>query len=181
MIRIVSLEPFDEGDLTFLCRTLYQAYGLGTEPSGERKVPSSTETGDGRVQAEKLLEAAGGPRLVADDKILYLTGADLALRPGPLGEPPCWGFAQFGGERAVVSTRRLPPRGATEASIETWRRRLAREAIHFVGHLWHLHHCYDSRCAMHPSWSQGLSATPDMDLCSFCREKSEQKIRFAKT
>ena len=83
--------------------------------------------------------------------------------------------------RAVVSTRRLPARGATEASVENWRRRLARECIHFVGHLWELHHCYDPRCAMHPSWSPDLAPNPDAVLCNFCREKSERKIRLAKT
>jgi predicted Zn-dependent protease len=69
----------------------------------------------------------------------------------------------------------------TEASIETWRRRLAREAVHVIGHLWDLHHCYDVRCAMHPSWSPHLGPTPDASLCTFCREKSERKIRLAKT
>jgi hypothetical protein len=34
---------------------------------------------------------------------------------------------------------------------------------------------------MHPSWSQGLADRPEMELCSFCREKSERKIRLAKT
>jgi predicted Zn-dependent protease len=81
----------------------------------------------------------------------------------------------------VVSTGRLPARGVSEASIEAWRRRLARESIHFVGHLWDLHHCYDARCSMHPSWSPLLAAAPEADLCTFCREKSERKVRLAKT
>ena len=72
-------------------------------------------------------------------------------------------------------------RGVTESAVEAWRRRLAREAIHFLGHLWGLHHCPDARCAMHPSWSQALSPTPDADLCTFCREKSERKVRLAKS
>ena len=81
----------------------------------------------------------------------------------------------------MVSLSGLPARGASEASIETWRRRLAREVIHVIGHLWDLHHCYDPRCAMHPSWSPGLAAAPEADLCTFCREKSERKIRLAKS
>ncbi len=181
MIRIVTLAPFDEGDLAFLTRTLFQAYGLGTEHAGERKLPPEAESGDGRYDAVKLLAEVEPVKTFADDKVLYLTAAPLAMKPGPLGEPPCYGFAQFGGERAVVSTARLPLRGVTEASIEVFRRRLAREAVHFVGHLWDLHHCYDPRCAMHPSWSPALPAEPEYSLDTFCREKSERKIRLAKT
>ena len=181
MIRIVTLDRLDPGDLAFLSATLYRAFGVGTEHAGDRSLPPGVERKDGKVDAEKLLADAPTVRSLPDDKVLYLTAAPLALRAGPLGEPPCWGFADFAGERAVVSTARLPARGVSEASIEAWRRRLAREATHALGHTWDLHHCYDARCAMHPSWSQGLSDRPEPDLCTFCREKSERKIRLAKT
>ena len=181
MIRIVTLAPFDEGDIASLARTLYQAFGLGTEAAGQRPLPPEAEREDGRYDAEVLATEVKPVRTFADDKVLYLTTAPLSLRPGPLGEPPCWSFAQYGGERAVVSTARFPARGVSETSIEAWRKRLARESIHAVGHLWDLHHCYDARCAMHPSWSPSLPASPEADLCTFDRDKSERKIRLAKT
>jgi archaemetzincin len=181
VIRLVTLEKIDPTDMAFLTRTLFQAFGLGTEFAGDKPVPPEAETKDGRLDAVKLLKEVESIRTFADDKVLYITAAPLALAPGPLGEPPCWGFADYGKDRAVISTSKLPARGVTEASIEAYRRRLAREAIHAVGHLWDLHHCYDARCAMHPSWSPSLPANPEMDLCSFCREKSERKIRLAKT
>ena len=181
MIRLVTLAPFDEGDIAFVTRTLYQAFGLGTEHVGERKLPAEAEGDDGRYDGPKLLEEVSPVRTFADDKVLYLTTVPLSMRPGPLGEPPCHGFARYGGDRAVVSTALLPARGVTEASIEKFRRRLARESVHYVGHLWDLHHCLDARCAMHPSWSPNLSANPEADLCSFDREKSERRVRLAKT
>jgi len=113
--------------------------------------------------------------------VLYLCDVELANPEGPLGEPPAWGYAIQGGERALVSTFRFKPRGVTEASIEIYRRRLARESIHFIGHLWDLHHCYDARCAMHPSWSPSLPDDPEFELDAFCRDKSERRIRLAKT
>jgi predicted Zn-dependent protease len=181
VIRIVTLAPFDEGDLAFLTKTLYQAFGLGTEHAGDRKLPGEAEGDDGRFDAVKLLEEVSPVRTIGDDKVLFLTSAPLAMKAGPLGEPPCFGYAEYGGRRAVVSTARLAPRGATEASVEIFRRRLARESVHFIGHLWDLHHCYDPRCAMHPSWSPALPSDPEHDLDTFCREKSERKIRLAKT
>jgi archaemetzincin len=181
VIRIVTLEKLDPADLAFLTSTLYRAFGVGTEHAGERPVPPEAETKDGRLDAVKLVREVEPIRTFPDDKILYITSAPLALKPGPLGEPPCWSFAEFGGGRAVITTSKLPPRGVTEASIDNWHRRLAREATHAIGHLWDLHHCYDPRCAMHPSWSQALPANPEMDLDTFCREKSERKVRLAKT
>jgi len=181
VIRIVTLGPFDEGDIGVLCRALYQAFGLGTEHAGERSLPVEAQREGGRYDAEALLAGVKPIKAFADDKVLYLTAAKLALSPGPLGEPPAWNFAEYGGDKAVVSTSRFPARGVTEASIEAWRKRLARESIHAVGHLWDLHHCYDARCAMHPSWSPSLPAQPESDLCVFDREKSERRIRLAKT
>jgi predicted Zn-dependent protease len=167
--------------MAFLTRTLYQTYGVGTEYAGDRSLSSQAEGDDGRYDAVRLLEQVKGLRALEDDKILYLTKVELALQPGPLGEPPCYGFAQYGGEKAVLSLSKLPARGTSEESIELYRRRLAREAIHALGHLWNLHHDYDVRCAMHPSWSPALSNDPGMGLCTFCRDKSERKIRLAKT
>jgi predicted Zn-dependent protease len=181
MIRLVTLDPIDPTDMAFLTRTLYQAFGLGTEFAGDRELPAGLEGKDGRVDALRLLREAPPVRTYADDKVVYLTASPLSLPEGPLGEPPCWGFADYGKDRAVVTTVHLPARGVSETSVENYRRRLARETIHAVGHLWDLHHCYDARCAMHPSWSPALAANPEMELCSFCRDKSERKIRLAKT
>jgi predicted Zn-dependent protease len=181
VIRIVTLDRLDPADVAALSGTLYRAFGVGTEHAGEKPVPPEAEQKDGRLDAQKLLREAPHVRALPDDKVLYITSAPLALKAGPLGEPPCFGFADFGGERAAITTAKLPARGVTEASIETWRKRLAREAIHALGHTWDLHHCYDPKCAMHPSWSQGLPERPESDLCVFCREKSERKIRLAKT
>ena len=179
MIRIATLAPLDPTDVVALVKTLRATFGLGTEHTGEFPMPKGVARDE--WNAEELLGAAGPVRAVADDKILFVAGVPLTLAAGPLGEPPCWGFARYGGDRAILTLTRLPARGVTEASIETYRRRLAREAVHVVGHLWDLHHCYDARCAMHPSWSPHLGPTPDSNLCTFCREKSERKIRLAKT
>lgn len=181
MIRVATLEEMDPADMAFLKRSLYRAFGLGTELAGERPLPPQARGKDGTVDALLLLREVSPVRAFADDWVLYVTSAPLSLPPGPLGEPPCYGFADVEKDWAVVSTARLSQRGSSETSVEAFQRRLAREAVHAVGHLWNLHHCVDARCAMHPSWSPALPASPEMDLCTFCREKSERKIRLAKT
>jgi predicted Zn-dependent protease len=180
VIRVVTLSGIDAADLGALTKSLYRAFGVGTEHVGDREPPPATGP-KGRHDAPGLAAAAPPVRAFADDKVLYLTDAPLSLPAGPLGEPPCHGYSVYGGRTALVTLSKLPARGVSESSIEAWRRRLARESIHFLGHLWGLHHCPDARCAMHPSWSPALSPNPDPDLCTFCREKSEERVRAAKT
>ncbi len=180
MIRVVTLAKVDPSDVTALTKALYRAFGVGTEHAGEKPLPAIAGP-KGRLDAPSLLAAAPTLRTLEDDRILFLTDAPLTLAPGPLGDPPCFGYSEYEGRRAVVTLAPLPARGVSESSIEAWRRRLARESIHFLGHLWGLHHCVDARCAMHPSWSPALAPAPDADLCTFCREKSEERIRAAKT
>src|SRR5206468_1223315 len=77
------------------------------------------------------------------------------------GAPPTPGFAEHGGARAVVSTASFSD--LADGSDEL-RNRLAKQAIHAVGHLWELHSCLDARCAMHPPWSEGVAANTEQQL-----------------
>ena len=69
---------------------------------------------------------------------------------------------------------RLVARGATPA---TDARRFGALSLR----AWDLHHCFDPRCAMHPGWSPGFTAYPEVALCLFDREKSERKIKLGST
>ena len=125
------------------------------------------------LDAEKLLEEVEGVRAYADDKLLYLTPRKLKERELPSGTAPTHGFARYGKDRAIITTRRLK-------DMEVGFKPVARHALHQLGHLWELHHCLDPRCSMYPPWTPSF-AQGDPIFCTFCREKSEQKIRLAKS
>lgn len=172
MIRVVTLDPFDTELVEKLCRIIFQAFGLGCEYAGEVPMPPEAVKGD-QVDAQELLKHVDPVKSYADDKVLYLTSRPFAPRALPSGEAPTPGLAQYGGERAVLSSHGLPEGDALL-------KRLAKQALHDVGHLWELHHCLDPRCSMHPPWALTF-ATGEPVLCPFCRDKSEQRIRMAKT
>lgn len=183
MIRVVTLEPFEDADLDALCKLLYQAYGLGCERAG--KVPLPEEALDeksGAYDANLLLEEAESVKLVADDKLLYVMRKPLLQKEGPMGAPPTHGLAQFGGQRAVVTTA-LFPKGIEERDdeSESFRKRLAKQAVREIGRTWELHTCIDPKCSMHPSWAEPFEVHLEPVLCNFCREKSEEAIRLAST
>ena len=179
MIRLVTMETFEEKDLDALCKVLFQAFGLGTEHAGSVPHPEEALAAGGAFDAAKLLEEAEAPKSFSDDKLLYLTRRKLLQPAGPAGTPPTHGFAQYGGERGVITTE-LFPSGLAELS-EEFQKRLGKQAVHEVGHLWDLHTCLDPKCSMHPPWAEGFASNVEPTLCTFCREKSENKIRMAKT
>ena len=172
MIRLVTLDAIDREVLDKLCRIIYQAYGLGCEVVGEVPVPKEAIKGDA-LDAVVLLEKAPPVKSFADDKAVYLTNRPLLSRELPSGKAPTTGLSQYSGERAVITTHGLP-------QGEALLKRLAKLVVHDVGHLWDLHHCLDPRCSMYATWAPAF-ANGEPILCTFCREKSEQRIRMAKT
>lgn len=179
MIRVVTLDAFEEKDVAFLCRLLFQTFNIGCEPAGKLPLPEEALLPDGSYDAALLLEEAETVKLVADDKLLYLTHAPLSLPEGPLGRPPAYGFSDYGGQRAVTSTSRFPK--GLEEETEEFQKRLAKQAIQEVGRTWELHTCVDAKCSMYPPWSESFETHVEPILCNFCREKSEERIRMAGT
>ncbi|AKU91884.1 hypothetical protein [Vulgatibacter incomptus] len=179
MIRVVTLDGFQDGDVDALCKLLFQAFNLGAELAGELPLPEEARRQDGTYDAALLLDEAETVKLVADDKLLYVTHSSLFQPSGPVGTPPTHGFAQFGGQRAVVTTSLFPK--VLEEGSDEFRKRLAKQAVHEMGALWELHSCIDPKCSMHPPWTEGFAANHEPVLCTFCREKSEERIRMAKT
>lgn len=170
MIRVVTLDPFDDKQLAKFNRTLYTAFGVGSEHSGSAEVPAGMSE---PLEAEKLLEEVKGIRAYKDDKVLLLTTRRLKERELPSGIAPTPGFARHGKDRAVLS---IHPHKDLESAYKA----VARQALHQLGHLWELHHCLDPRCSMYPPWTPSFSQGEAI-FCTFCREKSEQKIRLAKS
>ena len=170
MIRVVTLEPFDSKQLERFCKALYTAFGVGCEHAGDMPLPGGQSE---PFDAQALLQALPSPRAYADDKILYLTSRKLKPRSLVSGDVPSSGFSNQNGPRALVSSAGVKD---PEAGLKL----IARHAMHQLGHTWELHHCLDPRCAMYPPWTLNYDAG-DTFFDTFCRDKSEQKIRLAKS
>jgi len=177
MIRIVTLSEFPPDVIDYVSRRLHAAYGMGSELEGEGEMPASAlDDEQSAYDAVKAVdEMDDDVALYADDKILYLTKEPLIAPEGPMGRGPVDGYAQYGGGKAIATSHGLSDKNVP---LEVG---LAKRAAHYVGHLWDLHHCFDPRCSMHPGWSPGFSAYPEVALCLFCREKSERKIKLGST
>lgn len=170
MIRVVTLEELDSKQVKKLCQLLYTAFGVGSEHSNDVRLPAEMAE---PYDVYELLTKAPKITSYQDDRILFLTRRKLKDRVLPSGAAPTHGYAEYNQRRAVVSAH-------PKKDLEEGLRFVGRHALHQLGHLWALHHCLDPRCAMYPPWTPSF-ANGEALFCTFCRDKSEQKIRLAKS
>jgi archaemetzincin len=170
VIRIFTLDEFDPALLKQLTKSLYTAFGVGAELSGE----TTPQAGQNEpFDANLLLDTLPKVSALADDKVLFLTSRKLAPRKLASGEAPTFGLSRYGQQRAVVSTSGI--KNVTE-NVKL----LARYAMQEVGHAYGLHHCLDPRCSMYPQWTPSY-ANGDSTFCTFCRDTVDAKIRTTKS
>lgn len=119
-----------------------------------------------RYRAERLLEFLDTQIPADGTQILGLTGVDISTTKGRVKDWGVLGLGELPGTACVISSFRCrrgarDPRHAAE--------RLAKVAVHEVGHTLGLPHCPTRGCLMEDA--RGLVATSDReyDLCSRCR------------
>ena len=120
----------------------------------------------GQYHSTAILQALAP--LAAGTRLLAVTGCDLFVPILTF----VFGEAQLNGSCAVVSVHRLreevygmPPNAAL---LEE---RLAKEAVHELGHTFGLQHCDDWRCAMASSHSVEAMDVKSAELCAACRRR----------
>jgi len=121
-----------------------------------------------RYRAEKLLDFLEG-RIPADGyRVLGLTGVDISTTKGTVKDWGVIGLATLDGGSCVISSFRcrMKARGAQHA-----RERLAKAAVHEIGHTLGLDHCPVRGCLMEDA--RGLVRTFDgeKDVCPRCRKR----------
>lgn len=121
-----------------------------------------------RWRAERLLDFLG-PRLPADGmRILGLTGADISTTKGDVHDWGVIGLATMDGRACVISRFRCRKRsrGAAHARI-----RLAKTAVHEIGHTLGLDHCPTPGCLMEDARGKVATTDGEYDLCPRCRAR----------
>lgn len=170
MIRVVPLDVYDATLMGKFCQNLYTAFGVGTQLVQD---VSPTQNHGSTLDAIRFLKEAPAVASYQDDKVLFLTPMKLQDRKLIGHALPTHGLAMSSSGKAIVSS-------ACVKDFETGLKLVSRHAMHEVGHLWDLHHCLDPRCAMYPTWTPSYAAG-ESSFCNYCREKSESRIRLAKS
>ena len=112
-----------------------------------------------------ILEKLAGLMPARGVKVLAITTVDLFI---PI-LTHVYGEAQLGGKACIISTCRLDEGISKVLKKEVYLFRVAKEAIHELGHTFKLLHCKDRTCIMHYCREiQDVDRKSDQ-LCRYCR------------
>jgi len=122
----------------------------------------------GRYRAEILLEVLAELAPAGTERILGLTTVDISTSKPPHEDWGILGLASVGGQACVLSSFRCHRRSKNPAHART---RLAKTAVHELGHTFGLEHCPSRGCLMEDGGGSVLTTDREKDLCPECRTK----------
>jgi archaemetzincin len=166
---VIEVVPFFLGDhsrlVPGLAARLSRTFGVDVDRRPPRFDPEiAYDPSRGQYNSRVLLgELLRDARPAA--RVLGVTGVDLFIPVLTF----VFGEAQLGGKAAVVSTHRLDAeRYGLPADPQKLEERLAKEAVHEMGHTSGLVHCHTGRCVMGSSTYVEDIDLKDAVFCTRC-------------
>lgn len=169
--RFLYLQPLGvalpDEEVALVTFALREFYGLAIKVLPRVELPAAAWYAPRRRwRAEKLLDFLA-LRLPADgDRILGLTAADISTTKGKVHDWGVLGLGGLGGPSGVISSFRCQKRSR---GAEHARQRLAKVAVHEIGHTRGLDHCPNRGCLMQDAEGQVVTSDGEYDLCARCR------------
>ena len=169
--HILYIQPLGatlpDADAALVVRALHEFYGIEVRSLPRVELPRAAwYPPRRRWRAERLL-AFLAPRLPKDGaRIMGLTAADISTTKGRYQDWGVLGLGELDGPASVISSLRCV-RGARDPQHA--RERLAKVAVHEIGHTLGLDHCPTHGCLMHDAEGRVSSTDKEYDLCPRCR------------
>ena len=156
-------------EVALVKESLVRFFGLEVKVLPRAKLPAAAYYRPRRrYRADKLLDYLV-TRLPADGKrILGLTGTDISTTKGKYKDWGVLGLATLDGRACVISWFRCKKRSRGRAHA---RIRLAKVAVHEIGHTLGLPHCPTVGCLMEDARGKVATCDREHDICPSCRAK----------
>jgi len=169
--KSIYIQPLGDAlpdeDVALVVLALRELYGMDVRLLPRVPLPQSAYFASRRrYRAERLLDFLG-PRLPSDgERILGLTAVDISTTKGKVHDWGVLGLGSLDGAAGVLSSFRCHKKSR---DAEHARQRLAKVAVHEMGHTLGLSHCTTSGCLMHDGEGSVLTTDTEYDICAHCR------------
>jgi archaemetzincin len=166
LIRVVPVGSVERTLLDVCCAALRREFRVECNVLRQTVDPTFAYHAErNQFHSTAIVEHLG--RLATDSRILGVTAVDLYVPILTF----VFGEAQLGGAYAVISAHRLTQEFYGLApDLPLLRQRLAKEAVHEIGHTYGLTHCDDYSCAMAASHSVEWLDIKSDALCATCSD-----------
>ena len=175
--KTIAIQPLgrrlSKQDVAMVVQGLKTFYGLPVQVLGRKKLPRSAYYRPRRrYRAEKLLGYLEqvGPRTAY--RILGLTAVDISTTKGRHPDWGIMGLANLSGRLCIISRFRCQ-RGARNALHARYR--LAKTAVHEIGHTLGLDHCPTRGCLLESGKGSNKTTDREYVLCPRCRAKLRRR------
>jgi archaemetzincin len=165
-IYIQPLGKYSHDDAVLIQQALSDFYKMPVRILPRVELPAEAYApGHKRYRAEKLLDYLD--RMPSDGyRLVGLTDADISTTKDKIQYYGIIGLAVEPGRECVISSYRcrLNAKDAAQARV-----RLAKVAVHEVGHTFGLDHCATIGCLMEDAKGSIKTCDREVDLCQHCR------------
>jgi archaemetzincin len=173
---VVAIQPIGEGasgkQIEAIRAALFAFYGFQTTVLSSASLPKAAYYAKRRrYRADTLLDFLLTKIPAGAHRIIGVTNADISTTKGKIHDWGVLGLATLDGKACVISAYRAK-RGAR--GVEHTRTRLAKVAVHEIGHTLGLPHCPSRGCLLEDARGKVTTTDRETDLCARCRRRLGQ-------
>jgi archaemetzincin len=171
--RRVVVQPLgaeiQEEDFQEVVRALEGMYGFNVEVLPRQELPAEAWYAPRqRYRAEKILTVLSSHVPEGVWRVIGVTAVDISTTKGVVYDWGILGLGDINGRAGVISLFRCK-KGARD--LAQARERLAKIAVHEMGHTLGLEHCPNPGCLMRDAEGSVSGTDHEQDLCADCRRK----------